>query len=415
MTVSTKTGELNWGNSPTSTTHFQVMEANPHDGGSNGCVNESSSSNIGGSKLVVADDDDVKTSETNALQSTKGDEPDQVTTTGEGLSKKGRKRLLKQELRKDAKKLKKEKDKEKKKGTNSRSFRITAIPANTGNEGVAISRKERKESGKAEFSKLCLQNFTVIIDLNWEELHTEKALKSLKQQVMYCYGFNKRHTLPAFIHLTGLGPLLNEQLVAQNHADNWLGMKLTQSEYINLTDNYSLDYDDDVRAGLKKQLVYLTSDAEETIDVLDKNCAYIIGGVVDRNRLKGITYRKATAQGVRTVKLPIKENYALSATHILTVNHVFEILLNYGSVGGWRKAMEAVLPQRKHAKAIPDTNAIDAEGDDPICEDEDGIDGSENYGDEGIGEEKQAEECVDQIDKQKPIGVEATTSSDVSS
>jgi tRNA (guanine9-N1)-methyltransferase len=287
----------------------------------------------------------------------------------DGLSKKGRKRLLKQEVRKDAKKLRKDKDKEKKKGSNSRSFRISAVSEITDADGVRISRKERKEASKAEFSSLCLQNFTVIIDLNWEEHHTEKALKSLKQQVMYCYGFNKRHTLPSLIHLTGLGPLLSEQLVAQNHADNWLGMKMTRSEYISLTDDYSLSYDDDVKAGLKKQLVYLTSDAEETIESLDKNCAYIIGGVVDRNRLKGITYKKATAQGIRTAKLPIKENYALSATHILTVNHVFEILLNYGSTGGWKKAMEAVLPQRKHAKA----KGGEGEGEGEGADDEDDI------------------------------------------
>jgi tRNA (guanine9-N1)-methyltransferase len=115
--------------------------------------------------------------------------------------------------------------------------------------------------------------------------------------------------------------------------------------------------------------VYLTSDAEETIESLDKNCAYIIGGVVDRNRLKGITYKKATAQGIRTAKLPIKENYALSATHILTVNHVFEILLNYGSTGGWKKAMEAVLPQRKHAKA----KGGEGEGEGEGADDEDDI------------------------------------------
>lgn len=388
------------------------MEANSVVSGSNGCGNESLCSNIGETENV-ATSDHMKIIETATTQSTEGATPDQVLIAGDVLSKKGKKRLMRQELRKDAKKLKKEKDKEKKKGTNSRSFRISATIANTTNDGVAISRKERKESCKAEFSNLCLQNFTIIIDLNWEEHHTEKALKSLKQQVMYCYGFNKRHTLPAFIHLTGLGPLLNEQLVAQNHADNWLGMKMTQLEYINLTDDYSLDYNDDVRAGLKKQLVYLTSDAEETIEVLDKNCAYIIGGVVDRNRLKGITYRKATAQGVRTVKLPIKENYALSATHILTVNHVFEILLNYGSAGGWQKAMEAVLPQRKHAKAISDTTATNAEGVDQLGEEEDDIDGSESDVEEIISDEKHP--CVVEIDEQLPLCAEALTSSDRSS
>lgn len=285
------------------------------------------------------------------------DSSDVQLTEGDGLSKKGRKRLLKQKFREDAKKVKKLKDREKRKGTNSRSFRMPSISTVEHTEmGSTVeisttSRKERKQSEKVEYAGLCLKNFTVIIDLNWEEQHTEKALKSLKQQVMYCYGFNKRHTNPAYIHLTGLGPLLTQQLVTQNCADNWVGMKLDQEEYITM-ENYSIAYDDDVKAGLKKQLVYLSSDADETLETVDTNCAYIIGGIVDRNRLKGITHKKAVAQGLRTAKLPIKENYALAATHILTVNHVFEILLNFGPSGGWRKAMEAVLPQRKHAKAL---------------------------------------------------------------
>lgn len=333
---------------------------------------------------VVAHDLDPKTvSETSGLLSRDSDSHGGPAAITDGLSKKGRKRLQRQEIRKDAKKIKKEKDKEKRKGTNSRSFRVSTSIAAVGADGVTISRKERKESSKAEFKDLCLRNFTIIIDLNWEEHHTEKALKSLKQQVMYCYGFNKRHTLPALIHLTGLGPLLSEQLVAQNHADNWLGMKMTKSEYIELTDDYAISYDDDVRAGRKKQLVYLTSDAEETIEELDKNCAYIIGGVVDRNRLKGITYKKATAQGIRTAKLPIKENYSLSATHILTVNHVFEIMLNYGSSGGWKAAMEAVLPQRKHAKAIG----------------EEGKENTDEIEDTNIGDSEEEDHTVDDVDE----------------
>ena len=337
---------------------------------------------------VVANDLDLKTvSEATGLPSEDTDTHDGSAAATDGLSKKGRKRLARQEIRKDAKKIKKEKDKEKKKGTNSRSFRVSTSTPTVGTDGVTISRKERKESSKAEFKDLCLRNFTIIIDLNWEEHHTEKALKSLKQQVMYCYGFNKRHTLPALIHLTGLGPLLSEQLVAQNHADNWLGMKMTKLEYIELTDDYALSYDDDVRAGKKKQLVYLTSDAEETIEELDKNCAYIIGGVVDRNRLKGITYKKATAQGIRTAKLPIKENYSLSATHILTVNHVFEIMLNYGSSGGWKTAMEAVLPQRKHAKAIG----------------EEGADNADEVEDTNLGDSDEEGHVAERVDEPLPL------------
>ena len=71
------------------------------------------------------------------------------------------------------------------------------------------------------------------------------------------------------------------------------------------------------------------------------------GGIVDRNRLKGATHTKAIQQNIRTAKLPIKEYFTLCATHILTVNHVFEILLNYSISKNWKNAIELALPKRK--------------------------------------------------------------------
>lgn len=292
-----------------------------------------------------------------------------IEVEGDGLSKKGRKRLLRKQASaihfEQQKKAKKERSKERNKEnkTSSRSFRfgdnrIDSIPPETTNQGdnqaSAISRSERKDALKKEFLNNCEKNFKVIIDLNWESHHSEKASNSLRQQIMYCYGNNKRHKNPALVHLTGLGPLLSVSLIEQNHAENWTGMEMTTEEYINLPE-YSIAYDEDVKSGVKKQLVYLSSDAEETLDTLDVNCAYIIGGIVDRNSLKGITHKKAISQGIRTAKLPIKENYSLAATHILTVNHVFEILLNYASFGNWTQAMQTVLPQRKNVKIRDDS------------------------------------------------------------
>jgi len=129
---------------------------------------------------------------------------------------------------------------------------------------------------------------------------------------------------------------------------------------------YSKAYDDAVANGQKRQLVYLSSDADEVLESLDPHCAYIIGGIVDRNRYKGITHQKALAQGLRVAKLPIKEHFAMSATHILTVNHVFEILLNFRSTGDWKASLEAVLPKRKNARAAGE------EGDDEEGDDEEG-------------------------------------------
>lgn len=49
---------------------------------------------------------------------------------------------------------------------------------------------------------------------------------------------------------------------------------------------------------------------------------YIIGGIVDRNRLKGITYKKAVEHGIETGKLPLDQVVNMGgATRVLTVNH----------------------------------------------------------------------------------------------
>jgi hypothetical protein len=141
---------------------------------------------------------------------------------------------------------------------------------------------------------------------------------------MFCYGANRKSCNPVNIYLTGLGPKLLAQL-SKNHVTNWMGVELHQSCYTNLpyfisssltqspysvhrspniadtnnvdpvteTESNSITSSTNHRI---RQLVYLTSDADETLQTLDVNCAYIIGGIVDRNSLKGITRNKAIQQ-----------------------------------------------------------------------------------------------------------------------
>ena len=50
--------------------------------------------------------------------------------------------------------------------------------------------------------------------------------------------------------------------------------------------------------------------------------AYIIGGIVDRNRHKGLCRSKAEAGGIRTARLPIRDYLRLQAAPVMTVNQV---------------------------------------------------------------------------------------------
>ena len=76
----------------------------------------------------------------------------------------------------------------------------------------------------------------------------------------------------------------------------------------------------------KEQLVYLTADSTDEIKDLDPNDVYIIGGIVDRNRHKDLTIKKAIEQGIRHARLPISDFLSLNTSCVLTVNHVFDIM-----------------------------------------------------------------------------------------
>ena len=62
--------------------------------------------------------------------------------------------------------------------------------------------------------------------------------------------------------------------------------------------------------------MYLTADAETVLDDLDMSKIYIIGGLVDRNRWKGITLKKSAEQGIQSAKLPIGNYLKMSSSQV---------------------------------------------------------------------------------------------------
>lgn len=297
------------------------------------------------------------------------------------VSRNQQKRLIKEEHRRLSKLKKKEESKKRK-----REEKSAGEPQNdaagerhataSAEEGAVVypphdaaAKKERKQKEAEEFAAKCATNFSVILDCAWEDKHNESTMKSLTQQIMFCYGINRRHECPAAMYMTGVGPLVTANLNKSNFS-HWQGVTITSEDYI-VHPHFSLEpqpaQNSDGSANTIKQLVYLTSDAEETLETLDPHCAYIIGGIVDRNRHKFATFNKANSQHVRVAKLPIKENFALAATHILTVNHVYNILLNYAKYQDWVQAIKEVMPSRKGPveKGSAEKDEVEDDGADP--------------------------------------------------
>ncbi|TAQ84718.1 hypothetical protein B7494_g6957 [Chlorociboria aeruginascens] len=96
-------------------------------------------------------------------------------------------------------------------------------------------------------------------------------------------------------------------------------------------------------------VVYLTADSPHTLDRLSPNTSYIIGGIVDKNRHKGLCYKRACEYGIATAKLPIGQYMTMQSRSVLAVNHVVEIMLKWLATGDWGKAFLSVIPKRKEA------------------------------------------------------------------
>jgi len=181
-------------------------------------------------------------------------------------------------------------------------------------------------------------SFKVCIDCSFEEQAqmTDKEIGSLAGQIRYCYAANKNSDNPIHLSTSSLSGATYESLKrVSGFPDQWRAFSCS--------DKPLLDVHPD-----KSNVVYLSSDSDYTLEHLDDTKTYVIGGIVDRNRCKGLTTVIAKEMGITTAKLPIDQYLHLCATKVLTCNHVFEILLKYRERNNnWKEALLDVLPARK--------------------------------------------------------------------
>jgi|AntRauTorckE5430_2_1112549.scaffolds.fasta_scaffold06678_3 tRNA (guanine9-N1)-methyltransferase len=209
------------------------------------------------------------------------------------------------------------------------------------NSGEGKRKREERWKKRMETADT---TFKVCVDCGFEELMTTKETNSLASQVRYCYAVNKRSDNPVYLSASGLSessPTFETLEKVNGFPEQWKARAFSCS-----AEPLEKMHD-------KDSLVYLTSDSATTLDHLDDSKTYVIGGIVDRNRLKRTTIEKAETLGITTARLPIDDHLKLCATKVLTVNHVFEILLKYREHNNdWKKSLLDVLPQRKEITEV---------------------------------------------------------------
>ncbi|KAI5671269.1 hypothetical protein M9H77_11633 [Catharanthus roseus] len=274
--------------------------------------------------------------------------------SGQTLSKNAQKKLLKQqrfEAKKAEKKalMKEQKKREAERKKKEWEERLASLGSEEERQKLIESRKalrkermdkrsEEKEKKMERLNKAKESGQNIVIDLEFAHLMSSTELNSLLQQIMYCYAVNGRCASPAHLWLTGCQGEMQSQLLRVPGYEKWF-IEKENRPYV------------EVFQERKEDLVYLTADSETTLEELDPKKIYIIGGLVDRNRWKGITMNKAKDQGVQTARLPIGDYLKMSSSQVLTVNQVIEILLKYLEIRDWKTAFFEVIPQRKRCEA----------------------------------------------------------------
>lgn len=256
------------------------------------------------------------------------------------MSKRQRKRLQKRQFFVEHRKIKRKEKKERKKAEKRKLQEEKETE--DGKEGVSsasdnlTNNKEKLSCEKKKFRSMNSEHASslrVAIDLTFDDLMTDRDIHKLLKQIQRTYSINRRADRPIQLYLTSFGgrskTILDE---IQCKYTSW-DVHIKEESY---GDVFS-----------QEDVVYLTSDSPNVLSEVDESKAYIIGGLVDHNHHKGLCYRLAVERGIAHARLPISECVKLKSRTVITVNHVFEIMLLYSQTKDWKESLVQVLPARK--------------------------------------------------------------------
>ena len=219
---------------------------------------------------------------------------------------------------------------------------------------------------------------TFVMDCQFDDLMTDGERISLASQLTRCYSDNKKAPYRAHLAVSSFGGQLKDRFDNALHGNHtsWQGVRFRSEDFVQVAQeadswmkdvkksgrlagafekhqpavnnsNSTVSTPDNGAPSRCGDVIYLSSESPETLDSLQPYTTYIIGGLVDKNRHKGLCYKRALDRGVRTAKLPIGEYLKMQSRFVLTTNQVNEIMLKWLEYREWSKAFVEVMPKRK--------------------------------------------------------------------
>ncbi|EMD00184.1 hypothetical protein BAUCODRAFT_63556 [Baudoinia panamericana UAMH 10762] len=298
-----------------------------------------------------------------SVSSTQDDNGDTTTDEQPPLSKNAQKRLRKKQeweaKREDRKMIRKEKLIAK------RERKREARQLNGESAPLPVTKKLKQQ-------KPMQLPVTFLIDCDFDDLMKDNERISLAAQITRCYSDNKKSMFRAHLAACSFKGKLKERFDnVLTHYKEWRGVRFLDCDFVQAAEESATSMVDESRGGklaasfssyaelddeaqgklrTEGEVVYLTSEADDTLSELKPYSTYIIGGLVDKNREKGLCYKRAKQRGIKTARLPIGEFMEMQSRKVLATNHVNEIMLKWLECGDWGEAFVQVIPKRKGGK-----------------------------------------------------------------
>jgi tRNA (guanine9-N1)-methyltransferase len=232
-------------------------------------------------------------------------------------------------------------------------------------------RRKQPTSIRKKKKRVHISDYKVVLDLEFENLMTDKELASTIAQIQYCYADNRNRDIGLDLYCTSMSPNVHKQLGERcKDYQNW---KMTFDDFHFLKHDYSIKKDVESGSGeengneisedknvtpkhilqkdhIPPKFCYLTADSPNELETLCKDTVYVIGAIVDHNRYKGLCFEKANELGIDHARLPIGKFVKMQSRKVLTINHVVGVLSEYINHHDWEQAFLQILPERKGAK-----------------------------------------------------------------
>ncbi|KGO52887.1 tRNA (guanine-N1-)-methyltransferase [Penicillium expansum] len=229
---------------------------------------------------------------------------------------------------------------------------------------------------KAKHTRSTLLPLTFVMDCGYDELMSDRERISLAGQLTRSYSDNSRAVYNGHMMFSSFNKLLKERFdtVLACHK-NWKRVRFLQEDFVRagelakgqmtaarggqLAGPFAEQTDAKPEDG---EIIYLSSDSENTLTELKPYSTYIVGALVDKNRHKAVCYNQAVEKGIKTAKLPIGQYIQMAHRPVLATNHVIEIMLQWLELRDWGKAFMKVIPTRKGGALKANQNANQNEG-----------------------------------------------------